>query len=456
MKKKISYLVVIIFVCIPNLMAQTTCEELYKNYLIKDSGMEPNVAKAIYERAKENSDTDWCKLTGGALSSKIDDQRFIDNGFQKNVSPRSLQNKTAEPSGAGLLNQNGAVPSIVPIATAGGSFATGGTDDGASTIVALTLNPSIFFADISSAEKTAESSRLGDVTIYFPTNAIEENSSDLEYFGIRARFNITGISSGDKLLKSARNTFIRFTQQQNVLAENIGKLLENKTDTEKQACYDQIYNKVEGSNSCYNKIEIPAFSQEQKKELESSLREARLKADSEYFGLDLRFDSGDPTFGNQPGADGTRLFGGLARGRTLSEKNDQNVKYHFRIGVDYFDQEDYQSITTDTVMNMPVMDTTMVLGSTNFSLDSAIGLEFSKLIDNQTISFSTGLELRLAKDIPNGMDKVFQTNYMILRSSLSVPFTETNKISLNLGVPVFGEISPVFSISANWSLLLPD
>jgi hypothetical protein len=124
--------------------------------------------------------------------------------------------------------------------------------------------------------------------------------------------------------------------------------------------------------------------------------------------------------------------------------------------VDYFDQEDYQSITTDTVMNMPVMDTTIVLGSTNFSLDSAIGLEFSKLIDNQTISFSTGLELRLAKDIPNGMDKVFQTNYMILRSSLSVPFTETNKISLNLGVPVFGEISPVFSISANWSLLLPD
>lgn len=45
-----------------------------------------------------------------------------------------------------------------------------------------------------------------------------------------------------------------------------------------------------------------------------------MKADSKYFGLDLRFDSGDPTLGSKPGAAGTRLFGGLARGRTLEDK----------------------------------------------------------------------------------------------------------------------------------------
>ncbi|MBO6572051.1 MAG: hypothetical protein JJ958_06345 [Balneola sp.] len=419
------------------LLAQDACKEIYDSL---------NIVGSL--------PADYCMSLSVYLSSELTDNNFITSSQNPNLKPRVLQNRNAEPSGAGLLNQSGAVTSVQPIALAGGSFATGGTDDGASTIFALTLNPSIFYTDISNPNETAKSSRLGDITVFFPTNAVEENTSELEYFGIRARLNITGISTGDELLQNVQSIYSRLTIDQNKVALSINKLLNEATD--KQACYDQIKNKEESTNSCYSNIEFPVFTQKQKDELESKLREARMKADSKYFGLDLRFDSGDPTLGSKPGAAGTRLFGGLARGRTLEDKKEQTMKYHFRIGVDYFDQEDYQSISTDTVMNMPVMDTTMVLGRTNFSLDSAFGLEFSKSVENQTVSFSTGLELRLARDIPDDMDEVFQTNYMMLRSSLSVPFTSTNKISLNLGVPVFGEISPVFSISANWSLLLPD
>ena len=215
------------------LLAQDACKEIYDSLNIPGS-----------------SPTDYCMSLSVYLSSELTDNNFITSSQNPNLKPRVLQNRNAEPSGAGLLNQSGAVTSVQPIALAGGSFATGGTNDGASTIFALTLNPSIFYTDISNPNETAKSSRLGDITVFFPTNAVEENTSELEYFGIRARLNITGISTGDELLQNVQSIYSRLTIDQNKVALSINKLLNEATD--KQACYDQIKNKDESTNSCYS------------------------------------------------------------------------------------------------------------------------------------------------------------------------------------------------------------
>lgn len=394
----------------------------------------------------------WCsEMIPGKLSTVLTKGNFFgEKVFEENTTPRDFQNTEAEPIAGGTLSQSNALPSVEPISTAGGNFSTGGTESGSSTIVALTLNPSIFFIDPEDEKQTARYGRLSDLTVFFPTDAVNNDTKDLSYFGIRARINTTGISDGSKILKKASSLLNELTSKQDKAREEIKELMSTKNNfEEKKQCVLEIKNK---SGNCYESLNF-SIDQSQLDEIKKTLQAVSDSANSNYFGLDLRFDSGDPTFGADEGASGTRLFGGFAFGKAIKK----DVMLKFRMGVDYFDQDNYQNIISDTTQNMIVMDTVNVNGKTNISLDSALGFEFSRKIENQSVNFSSALELRLGfnEEVSKAEESVFQTNYLMLRNSLSVPITSSNKISLNLGVPIFGEIGPVFSISANWSLLLP-
>jgi hypothetical protein len=69
--------------------------------------------------------------------------------------------------------------------------------------------------------------------------------------------------------------------------------------------------------------------------------------------------------------------------------------------------------------------------------------------------YSLGAEFRVS-DPSRGKDDEFQTNYILLRGSLSVPITASNNLSVGFGLPLVGDVSPTMSINGNWGLLLPD
>jgi hypothetical protein len=52
-------------------------------------------------------------------------------------------------------------------------------------------------------------------------------------------------------------------------------------------------------------------------------------------------------------------------------------------------------------------------------------------------------------------DEQVDTNWTVFRSSLVVPITDANNLSIAVGVPIDGDLSSYLSVNFNWALLLP-
>jgi hypothetical protein len=74
---------------------------------------------------------------------------------------------------------------------------------------------------------------------------------------------------------------------------------------------------------------------------------------------------------------------------------------------------------------------------------------------HQQISLSSGLEFRYGKD--TGRDAQFRTNFLAWRTSLALPITSRNGVTVSFSTALDGEenTTSTFSIGADWGLLFP-
>ena len=168
---------------------------------------------------------------------------------------------------------------------------------GAHAITSLTVNPSIFFG--GDPKSVARSSRLTDLTVFFPVNNLDrDEDGDIDYFGFRLRVNFTGVSAGGQVWDKATAEFESLLRSETRAAAALLKSFASMTEATMRECAVAIQ-----SESAPQTIEalcgalfVPPVAEDYKA-LRAELDRVRIEADSRYFGLDVRLDSGDPTLG---------------------------------------------------------------------------------------------------------------------------------------------------------------
>jgi hypothetical protein len=237
-------------------------------------------------------------------------------------------------------------------------------------------------------------------------------------------------------MREARRIFGAIVAQDAQLVRRIRDAVEGSADP--AACVGALSAGGRDAQSIRERCgtEIPfSVPAERYDDLAGALRRAREIADSRSLGLDLRLDAGDPTLGAVAGARGTYLFGGIAASRRFvgSGEEPSSAGFKGRLGVRF-------ASLADTAL-------------TSFAVDGGIGFEARRVYQQQAIDLSAGLEFRWGG--PDGREDRLQTDFLMLRASLNVPITDANSVSLNLGAPLVGDVTPVLSVAINWGLLLP-
>jgi hypothetical protein len=256
---------------------------------------------------------------------------------------------------------------------------------------------------------------------------------------LRARVNITGLKAGDELLGDVTKAFADLAEvERNFGVRLIQAFRELPDEASILACAKAVQAAAFGDSptECQGKVTIGLDAADYEG-LRNKITLAREKADSRYLGLDLRFDTGDPTLAGDSTKEATSLQAGLAFGRTgLNGKVDGiSVGIQGRLGVRYTDPK----IQSD---------------STVWSVEGALGFEMRRLISaNQAVRFSTGLEFRYANK-PDSIAARVQTDYLLLRGALSIPLLGGTSITVGFTGPLVGEESPNLSVNFNWGLLL--
>ena len=351
--------------------------------------------------------------------------------------PRDLQNQNSKAATGGSLAQAEAIPSAEPLAVGGASLAAVGADSGAKAIVALTLNPSVFLTSPRNTEQIARASRIADLTVLFPVDNLDrDKDGKVDYFGARLRLNFTGSKTGGLVMKAGQaflqtvqgeadflNQLIAVFGAASHIAPCVDALLAQQRD-------EGEINQQCGSGALWKPD--PAKYEAMRK----AMAEARAEADSKYLGLDLRVDFGDPTLGAVKDASATAINAGLAWGRQLvgSDPMGASAGLKARLGLRYADLKD--------------------LRNTSFAFDGGIGFETRRPLDeNQAAVISAGFEFRYGGE--KAIEEALQTNYTVFRAALAIPIAGATGLSLAVGAPIDGPISPTLSVNFNWGLLLP-
>jgi len=362
----------------------------------------------------------------------------------EHVSPRDVQPRTGGGAATGgSAAQGDAVPSVRPLPLAGGTVSAVGSEAGAHAITAVTLNPSVFLTSARDPREAAAWSRFGDLTVFFPVDGLDQdNDGKVDYFGARARLNIAGPAAGSRVLRAAGRAFAALVQEETDLADRITRALLEGPDPD--GCIDALdAETLDGEavlEACGDALALTLDPREMRR-LQQALEAARAEADAGYLGLDLRLDVGDPTLGAVAGASGTRLFGGLALGRRLQRSQPEAPSFGFRarMGVRY----------------VALDDPSLPPGQrTSFALDGGAGFEMVRPYEFQPITLTLGVEFRAGNPPDPSLEEEFEANFLMFRFGIDVPLTAANTVSLSVGAPLVGDLSPSIAVSANWSLLL--
>ncbi len=351
--------------------------------------------------------------------------------------PRDLQNQNAKAATGGSLAQAEAVPSAEPLAVGGASLAAVGADSGAKAIVALTLNPSVFLTSPRHAEQIARASRIADLTVLFPVDDLDrDKDGHVDYFGARLRLNITGSKSGGKVAKAGQ-AFLQSVQGEADFRNQLIAAFRAAANVETcvQALLAQEHDEAEISQQCGSGA-LWAPDRATYDAMRKAIAEARVEADSRYLGLDLRMDFGDPTLGAVKDASATSINAGLALGRQFlgADPTGASAGVKARLGLRYTDLTD--------------------LHQTSFAFDGGIGFEARRPLDqDQAAVLSAGFEFRYGGE--KGVQEELQTNYTVFRAALAIPVAGATALSIAVGAPIDGPISPTLSVNFNWGLLLP-
>lgn len=351
--------------------------------------------------------------------------------------PRDVQNQSPRPATGGSLAQSEAVPGVEPLAVGGASLAVVGADSGARSVVAITINPAVFFVSPSDAEAMASASRIADLSLLLPVDDLDrDHDGRVDYIGLRLRLNLTGAGSGKKVREAGR-AFLRAVQGEADLVNNVIAALQRSRDVD--ACAASLLaarsSPAQVTRRCDGEVDLEA-DPEVYEEMRSRVREAREEADSRYLGLDLRADLGDPTLSGLVPAKTRSLTAGLAAGRRLLSGNESGTRAGFkaRAGLRYVSLPDP--------------------GPTSFAFDGGLGFELERPMEGQApVTASAGLEFRYGGETADATR--LQTNYTVFRFALNVPVAGGAGVSVGVSAPIDGQIPPTLTVNFNWSLLLP-
>lgn len=385
-----------------------------------------------------------CTQLASVLRDSVQGGALLDSLNARLVPSRELQSKMSETSGAtGTAAAVSAVPSVRPVGLASGSLAVVGTEGGTGAISSLSVNPLVSFLLADGAgranEALAKYSRFLDVSAFFPAKDPDANADGkLDYFGFRLRLNWTGLSAGDSVWSAADRELGRVVSSEVSIEAGIeDALLALDTAEQVEACARAILGQrlTEIEVACGSSIDLEMDAAAYGR-LSRALAAVRDKADSEYWGFDIRMDYGDPTLGDVPGASGASYFIGAALGRRIGTgENLSPLGYRARAGLRFasLDQPD----------------------TTHVAFEGGAALELSRTYNGRQLSLSGGIEMRYGGE--TALASELRTNYLVWRAALSVPFTEEHSIAISVSRPISGRshITPTFSIGADWGLLFP-
>jgi hypothetical protein len=357
-------------------------------------------------------------------------------------SQRDLQNKSAQhPELTGTPAQGQAVPGVQPAGVAAGTIAAVGTNAGQDAIAALSINPAVLFVAEEASEQLARLSRVADITVFLPVSGLTDDTAaktgqgKIRYFGARVRLNFTGVSSGSQIWNKVDELM-----RQRIIANarGAGRILGVLTKTaDVKGCTDAFLdnrNNAAVIAACGASAEFtPDLALAAR--LRQELTTVRRAADARYFGADIRMDVGDPTLGEVANARGQFLFAGIAVGRRFNPASSTNSGVRARIGLRH------AKLDTDA--------------TAEFAVEGAGGIELARSIGDDELNLSAGIEFRYGNAPAAATDR-FQTDFAMVRGSLIVPITTGNSLSINVGAPIAGNVSPMFSVNFNWGLLLSN
>lgn len=378
-------------------------------------------------------------LSSGALEIRLNNAAAADTA--RLMTPRKVQPLTGEANISGVPGQSDAVPSAQPTALASANVSAVGTDHGTKTLAAISLNPFMLFGSSGDPKAAAKWSRVSDFTILVPTSDQGGSPGDLSYFGVRARFNITGLSAGDNLLGAVNAAFARVVAAEANLTQELETAFLNLPNQSTiEDCAEAILTASYGDSpaECLGKVTV-GLNEADYDALRESILEARLKADRNYTGLDLRFDTGDPTLSGDPAKEVTALEAGLAFGRSSVGPNAFGTNFGLtgRIGARYSQLKS----SSDSAV---------------WSAEGAVGFEANRLMaDNQMVRLSGALEFRFANE-PDAEAEAHQTDNLAIRGAMAIPLLGGTSITVAFAAPLVGEMTPSLSVNFNWGLLLSN
>ena len=343
--------------------------------------------------------------------------------------PRDLQHTAPRPALAGSAAQSEAVPGVQPLAVSGVSLAAAGTDSGARSLVAITLNPAVLFVSPGDAEAIAAASRIADLTLLLPVDDLDRNGDGrVDYVGARFRLNLVGASAGRRVREAGR-AFLRAVQAEaDLVNEVLGALRRTESP---ESCGAELLearsSRTRRVRRCGGEVGLEPDSAVYR-EMRERIRAAREEADARYLGLEVRADFGDPLLSGRVPDRTTALSAGLGFGRRVSGNGDGTAAgFRGRAGLRY------------THLPDP--------GPASFGFDGGVGFELARPInDTDLVTASAGLEFRYGGKAPE--------DYTVIRFGFAVPVAGGAGVAVAFSAPLDGEISSTLSVSFNWSLLL--
>ena len=398
-------------------------------------------------------DTNFCNLLAGqiftALSAQGMDKVFSTGAVRVGdvFSERDLQNrKSQNASPGGTPAQGEAIPSVQPAGVAAGTIAALGTRAGQDAVAALSVNPLVVFLANQASRQLARASRLADVTVYIPVSGVNRPSTaapadpnKLRYVGARVRWNLLGVSSGDEVWEEADKILKAQISQFSVFVTAMTGVFQTVANV--RACVDALRAPepvAAGSAPPCDTLDVSwRVDEAQAIKLREQLATIRRQADAKYLGADLRYDFGDPTLGDVENASGKFLFAGMAAGRRFGDGTRRtSAGMRGRLGI--------RHAKLDSV------------DEAEFAAEGGVGFEVSRtLSDDDEVHVAGAVEFRRG-GAPANLTDQFQTNFTMLRGTISLPVTKGNSLSINVGKPITGDVSPIFSVNFNWGLLLSD
>lgn len=352
------------------------------------------------------------------------------------VAPRDIQSSSGgNAAPAGSPAQATAVPSIQPTAFASANLAAIAQDSGSNTIAAIAINPATIFSSTTDPAELARLSRLVDLTLFFPVDGADANDDGkLDYAGARLRLNLTAGSQAKPLGTRGAALIDSLTASSNDLIVRLEDLLQS-TPT-----FDACLNVLDADAPSAAQVEVACGAPlvvtpdaAAYEEVHRLMGEARERADAQYLGLDLRVDTGDPTFGAVDNAAGTSVVAGIGYGKRLAPSlTATSGGVRGRFGVRY----------------VSLRDTTL----TDWQVDGGLALEFSRVMETQRLEFSAGVEFRYSG--AEDAREILRTRYLEFRTGLVIPLAGSTGFSVAFSTPLIGEISPTLSLNLNWQQLL--